>query len=250
MTTSFNAGNPGAPSNPATTPAPVAPGAASPEPNAGDNAVVFEHGGRKFTAADLVKKISHADTFIDDLKNQVKERDELLTKANQALEKQVGALELLQRVTNPAAPAAAEPAVQAPAASPVAPVIDPDAIANQVMTSIEQAQIKKLQDQNFQKVSVALTQAFGDKVDEAVRNTCTELGLSYDDGVALARRSPDAFLRMFPAVSAPANPGVGHGKGFNSQAFKNAGTKTPSGYVGARTAKDRTAAYLKLLNAN
>lgn len=252
MTTSFQAptGENGGAAQPTSFAAPGVAAAAAGAPD--DKTVVFEHGGRKFTAADLAKKIDSADGFIDTLKQESAQTRALLEKANEALGKTVGAAELLAQLRA----TGALPAVAAPAAVAAAAVAEPAkaVTAEEVAALVLKQQSATAQatqaDANWQTVTTTLTTAFGTKTDGIVAKRAAENGLTLEAAAALAKSAPKAFLALFPELKAapPASPLTR--SSVNSQAFAadvSAATAKSSGYATAKGQKAQTATYLNRL---
>lgn len=216
---------------------------------ADDKTVVFEHGGRKYTAADLVKKIDSSDQFIATLKAEGAENRSLLEQANTALAKTLSAAELLKKVQEggaaAAAPTAAAPAAAAqPAAAPTA-----QEVAALVVKQQQEAQAAIQADANFAEVQTALTKTYGQRVDAKVDEIAAAVGMTRDAAIALARSSPKAFLRMFPEVNAaPPRSFASAGPSLNTQAVRpDPSAKAASGYTTAQGMKAQTAVYLNKL---
>lgn len=235
--TDFRAGDPGVDSTKQTSF--VDPGVVQPAgSDTDDKTVVLEFGGRPFTKADLVKKLTHAETFIESLKTEATEQRKLLAEVNETLKTRLGAAEVLSQLKQtPAAPT--EPA--APSAA------DPQAIANQVMTAIRQGEAKTQRDANFANVKKTLTLTFGDAVNQKVSQVAAEAGLTLDEAVELAHSKPAVFLRLFPEakVKSSALPDADRR---NSLSFKEQ-NRGPSGYTKTRSTKDQTQIYLDRLKA-
>ncbi len=225
MTTSFN------PTAPTTAPVePVTPVAA---PVLADQSVI-EYGGRKLTQAEVLKKLEHADQFIEQLKVERAEDRALLNQATEGLKRAVSAQELLKA-----------PAVAAPA-SVAATAVDIAAEVDKVVSAREQ---RAAEEQNWKAAQEAMTKAFGDKADEKAKALASDAGLSFDELVALARTKPKAFNRLFPelaAVSSTAAKAVPSFGVVNTQGVKE-GPKATSGFWQAKSSREQTAIYLAKL---
>lgn len=235
MTTSFQAptGAQGGAAEPTSFSAPgtAADGAGA----ADDKTVVFEYEGRKYTAADLAKKIGNADGFIETLKAENAETRTLLKQATEALGKTLTAAELLKRVqeggvaADPAAVAAAAAQAQQgqPAKAPTA-----DEIVALVLQKQQDTANAASADTNFAQVQIELSKLYGSKVDAKVDEICASTGITRQQALSLARTSPKAFLRLFPEASAPAPRTFGTGATVNSQSLReNTAERKSSGYA-------------------
>lgn len=226
--TSFIAGSP------APTPATATPDA-TPPANTPDTAVI-EYGGKKLTAADVLKKLQHADEFIEQLKAERQADRALLTEATTALQTAVTAKQLLTSTPAPAAPAAPTP-------------VDIAGEVDKVVTAREAARIEEA---NWKAAQEAMTKAFGDKADEKAKAAAAEAGYTLPELVQLARTKPKAFQRLFPELQAPAAPTPTPTKGAVSTAAQGAAAKpkSASGYWEATSIRDKVAIYTQKLNAN
>lgn len=226
--TSFNSGTP------ASTPASGATPEGSTPGNTADTPVI-EYGGRKLTAADVLKKLENADQFIEQLKAERAQDRTLLTEATAALQKAVTAKELLSTPSTPAAPASATP-------------VD---IAGEVDKAVSAREAKQIEEANWKAAQDAMTKAFGDKADEKAKAAAAEAGYSMDELVKLARTKPLAFKRLFPELQAAPAPTPTPVKGGVNTSAQN---KTPqpkagSGYWEATRARDKVSIYTERLKA-
>lgn len=247
MTTSFQAPTGAADGGAAKPTSFQVPGDAGNPAAGGDSTVVFEHGGRKYTAADLVKKIDNADTFIETLKSESQQTRDLLKQANDALGKTVSAAELLKQIQagGVAAPAAAAtPAAAAEASTPVTAEQVADLVLQRQGAATAAAQAKT----NFAEVQAQLSKVYGAKVDAKVDELCAASGLSREQAVTLASQSPKAFLKLFPEVNAAPPRSFAQQGSVNTQALHgDPAARKVSGYTTAASEKARTAIYLQRL---
>lgn len=202
-------------------------GAPNPAANPDDNAVVFEHGGRKFTKADLAKKLDNADAHIQRLTQERASDRKLLDEVNATLAKQVNAAELLKQIKEGNVQAPANPN---PPASEAAPAVTADAVAAQVMAKLKEGQDAQQRDANFQEVTAALTNAFGDATNAKVAAMAAEAGMTIPEAVEMAKSKPKVFLKMFPELVTKAQPTATSRGTVNTQSFQTA-PKGPSGYT-------------------
>jgi hypothetical protein len=77
---------------------------------------------------------------------------------------------------------------------------DVEAIASKaverVTAKLQAESQHKVAETNFNTVSEALTQKFGDKADEAVKNACAENGMDFDEMVTLAKKNPKLAMKL------------------------------------------------------
>jgi hypothetical protein len=218
---------------------------AQPNNSNGDNGVVFEAGGRKYTKADLLKKITHADSHIESLTKRLDDQASILDRANAALEKQITAAELLKKAgsTPPAIQQEAEPVSN----QHIAPTAEE--ITAAVLSKIDQGRRAAELDSNWTSVTSALTRAYGDRVNQVVQQTAQEAGLTMDEAVSMARSKPQVFLKLFPdATPRKQMSGIGNGA-FNTQSFSAPTGPTTKTWADSRGTAATTKAYLDRLNA-
>ncbi len=217
------------------TPASVTPIPAT----AGSTEYVLEYGGKKFTQAELLTKLTHADTHITTLVGEARSKDELLVKANEALAKAANAAAVLQQPVQ---------AAQQTAAPVVSAAPDISSVVEQALSARE---TQRAQEANLKAAQDAMTKAFGEKADEKAKAVATSVGMSFDELVHLAKTKPLAFNRLFPEF-APASVKSGPTpKAAVSSTAQESGAsviKTESGYWASESIKDRTKVYLDKLN--
>ncbi len=243
--TNFNSGDPGSSAAAGTTNF-QQPGG-TPNTNSGpeDTTVILDVNGRNFTKSDLVKKITNADNHIETLTHESAEQRKLLGELNETLKKQVTAAELLKQIKEGKAetpnPDAAKPNSEA------APQISADDIAKQVMSKLQEERDAEARKQNWDTVTAALTQAFGDATNQKVAEAAAEAGLSLEEAAELAKSKPKAFLKLFPDLTSKAKPSALPSSGkVNTQSFQ-ANQKGPSGFAKAASTKASVEIYLNRL---
>jgi len=244
MTIDFQAGDPGSSAGQNEATNFQAQGVSSETGNSDDTTVLLELNGRKFTKGELVKKITNADSHINTLTTELSEQRRLLNDVAEQMKKQVNAAELLNQVKNQnsAAPAAVTNSNTAPA-----PTLSADEVVAAVMGKLQQSNLESTQDTNFNAVKAQLTQAFGNAVNARVKAAADEAGITLEVAAGLARTSPKLFLKMFPELSGKPQASVLPGRGqTNTQSFA-AQQPGPSGFVKAKTGKQKVEIYLKKL---
>lgn len=226
--------------------------AAKPVENPDDHVVVFEHAGRKFTKAELAKKFDHAETHIQRLLSERAEDRKLLEEVKASLGKQLTAEDLLRQikegttVTTPDPSASAAPAT---ASADTATAVTADVVAAQVMIKLQEGQVALAREANFKDVQTALTNVFGESVNQKVAAVAAEAGITLAEAVEMAKATPKVFLKLFPELSAKAQPST-LGRGVvNTQSFVNTPTG-PSGFAKTNNEKASIAIYAARLKAS
>ena len=242
--TSFVAGQPPAGSTAAEGTSFTAAGVAPEADPTADQTVVFEHAGRKFTKADLAKKLDAADNFIETLKSENSENRKALDAATKALQENINAVDILKQIKQ-------NGAVQ-PATGAEPPVATVPVTVDQVVQQLEQRQQKQATDAqrktNWTEVTHALTKAFGATTDQKVAQVAAENGMTLEQAAAMARETPKAFLKLFPDLSKRPAPSALPGSGkVNSQAFTQSSSSGPSGYAKATNTRDLVTIYQQKL---
>lgn len=214
-------------------------GTPNPASEADDKTVVLEYDGRKFTKPELVKKLAHADNFIDTLKQESTEQRKLLESVNETLKKQVSAAELLKQLKE-------NGVVQPPPVDGSPKPITSQDVADTVLAQLAQQKAEEQRNANWEHVTSELFKRFGEATNERVREVAKEAGFSLEEAAEFAKSKPKAFLRLFPEKASPSSPFPKEGAR-NTQSFQ-AGLKPPSsGYTKASSTKDKVQAYLNRL---
>ena len=222
--TSFNSAAP-APTSASGTPEGSTPAATADQP-------LIEYGGRKLTAADVLKKLENADQFIEQLKAERAADRALLTEATSALKGAVTAKELL--------------AAPAPAVTTAAAPVD---IAGEVDRVVSAREAARIEESNWKAAQDAMTKAFGDKADEKAKAAAASIGYTLDELVKLARTKPQAFTRLFPELqAAPASTPTTQRGGVSTAAVAaQPQPKSASGYWEATKTRDKVDIYTQRL---
>ena len=66
----------------------------------------------------------------------------------------------------------------------------------QIEANLRAKEAQSKADSNFDAVSTALTEKFGDKTDEAVKKACAENDMSFDEMVDLSKKNPKLALKL------------------------------------------------------
>lgn len=217
--------------------------------NEQDNAVVFEFEGRKFTHADLVKKLKSADDFIETLKQERQQDRALLEQVNQKLSEQVNAQELLKQIKESGNTGATEGQVQKEIDKQAAanPEVSADAIAAKVLAQLESKRELDKHAQNWEDVTSKLTAVFGDKTNAKVAEVAKENNLTLQEAADIARKNPTLFLKLFPEMSTKPIKGALFEGSRNTQSFVKQPNK-PSGFSSAKNTREQVNVYLNRLN--
>lgn len=142
---------------------------------------------------ELAKKAIHADQTIDVMKKRLdeltadylKERNENITKAK--LEELYDKIATQGQLTNSNNTPAKE--------APTQPPIDLKNIEAIVSTKLKEAEIVRKEQTNLDAVKAKLTEQFGTKYQDVVKQQIDTLGLSSEDFHALAKKSPTALYK-------------------------------------------------------
>ena len=160
--------------------------------------------GKKFkTEKDLARGKYEADLYVKTLERQLDElrsdylkmREDSTSRAK--LEELIGQLEAKQNqqlssITPPANEVKDKPG------------IDPTELKSLVSSSIQEYEMTKKQQDNFNIVKEKLKEQFGDNYQTALKNQISELGLTEEDVNSLARKSPAAFFKTMGLQQASA----------------------------------------------
>lgn len=80
--------------------------------------------------------------------------------------------------------------------------IDPEQLLKQAEERIEQKlalkEAEKFKQDNWTLVTTELTNRYGDKVDEVVKQLAAENDMTFEEAIALAKNKPKIFLNLFP----------------------------------------------------
>lgn len=208
----------------------------------GDNQVVLELNGRKFTKEDLVKKISSADDFIETLKSEREQDRKLLQEVQETLKQQVNARDILNKLKQ------GEGEGNTPNTN--TQTVNPDDVAKKVLETLRGDQAAKEQQENWNSVTSKLTQAFGEKTNETVKKVAEENGLTVEEAANLARTKPKMFLKLFPDLekaTSKQDSALVPGNSGNPFRMKQQSENKSSGFSKARTTRDTVSIYLNRL---
>lgn len=131
--------------------------------------------------ATLTKRDEHAQGHIQTLEDEAKDLKTLMVEMQEKLDKAASVGDLLKDQGQQSA-------------------IDVDELTAKTVQAVkanltaEQQEVKATE--NFDKVSTALTEKFGEKTDEAVKAACSENDMSFDEMVSLARKNPNLAMKL------------------------------------------------------
>jgi len=78
--------------------------------------------------------------------------------------------------------------------------VDMDELTTKAVEKLQAQQdakaAKELADSNFDKVSTALTEKYGEQTDEAVQKACEENDMTFQDMVALSKKNPKLAMKL------------------------------------------------------
>lgn len=186
-TTIFQEGNQGGePTTPAATPAPAAPAA----PTIPEGVSEFIGEGKKYsTVEEALKSVPHAQAHIQKLEAEKLELEGKISSASD-LEKQFNTLKEDMRK------ASEGQNTTAPQPTP----IDPNEIAGLVKEAVAGMNAEQVAASNLSTTDMAVKNKFGENAVAEFKKTAVDNGLSADEMMLLASRSPKAFLKLFDIV--------------------------------------------------
>ena len=151
----------------------------------GDNQNQDQNNGTpQLSAEDLValqKRDTHAQEHISRLEDEAASRKTEMDALQVKLDRAADVDELLRNRDNGTALDADEVAAKA---------------AESVRNSILADTAKERSDANFDKVSTALTERYGDQTDEAVKKACAENDMSWDEMISLSKKNPKLAMKL------------------------------------------------------
>jgi len=145
----------------------------------------------------LQKRDEHAQTHITTLEDEAKVLKDQITEMQTKLDKAKDVEDLLENQGKQQ--------------------VNVEEITTGVIEQLNAKELKAQQDENFNTVSTALTEKFGDKVDEEVKKAASENGLTFDEMVEMSRKNPKLALKLLD-VKVKATPKPQQGS-LNTSAF-------------------------------
>jgi len=168
-------------------------------------------GDRTFKSQeDAIRHVSSAQDYIQKLESDFEAATSLVDRQQQLLDKSKNVDDVMKAIAQRDSSGNAEPTTQ----------LSKDEVIADALRAFEQQQEMRTaaqqKSENAKLVHTALTQSYGDKVDEVVQKVAGENGLSMQEAEEMATRHPKIFLKMFDTnVRQTAKPTQG---GVNTQA--------------------------------
>lgn len=154
-----------------------------------------DEGAQKYaTPEEALKGAAHAQEYIRELKNGQAAMEEELRKVKEELNKRDDVKSVVEAALSSREPA--QPEVSTPTATGLG--------QEDVLQLLERRDAEKQAKSNIQDVGAKLAARFGagDKLKETLSAKANELGMTNKDLLALAAKSPQAVLAMFPESKA------------------------------------------------
>lgn len=253
MSVDFSAGDPG--KVPGNDPTKFVPDGGQGNGGAGaeDQTVVLEIGDRKFTKADLIKKITNADSHIETLTTELAQQREAISQMSETLKTSLSAADVLKKIQEAGAGGsggdeAARAAAAAAEAAAHQPSVKPEDVVNQVLQQLQQGEQAKKEEANWNSVTTTLTSAYGDAdtVNAKVKEVAEENEYTLEELADMARKKPKAFLKLFD-LNKRAGTQIGRGN-VNAAAYQQQQRPAQTaGYAKIRNTKERVGAYRQIL---
>lgn len=158
--------------------------------------IVNDKGEPKYKdVAQALEALAHAQQFIETLKSEKSELENKYSQTASELEKRAAVEEVLERLTGnrPNTTATKEDL-------PMESALDENKIKEMVLAALNEQSQQTTAQQNFAKVSQALTQTYGEKVREVIQNRAKELGTTTKDLEELSKTKPNLVLSLFQDV--------------------------------------------------
>jgi len=103
--------------------------------------------------------------------------------------------------------------------------VSPDDLINDVTNKVaklfKDQDAAKVADGNWERVTAVLSERFGSKTDDAVKDFCKENDYTWDEAIKLAKNKPNILLKLMGVDSKKVLSGVPTGGSLNSQGFEN-----------------------------
>lgn len=193
MTQSFNSGEPTPQNQGGEQPQGPSFGANEPEPT--PQVPRGDEGGDKVSKEEfekLVKRLNDSQDFIEQLKSETKTYREQIEELQGKVVNSPSVDEILEKLQD---------------RKGGFDQIDPDEIVQRATQAFEQSMTAKQkaeqEQKNFESVSSVLSRQFGKEVDQKVAELAEENGMSFDEIVNMAKRSPKATLKLLGVKEEP-----------------------------------------------
>lgn len=190
-----------------------------------DGVSEFVGEGKKYASVeDALKSVPHAQSHISNLEKELAELREQVDKVRNIEE----VLAKMEEKANKSNDSETTTSVE----------VDEEAIAKLVESTLTKRQQQELADANILAADKGMKEVYGEKAQEVLVSKAKDLGLSVEDLMKTAARSPKAFLSLMGATNSPTDKGVSHIKSsVNTDTFSGKQTDQPTGKVplGANT---------------
>lgn len=208
--------------------------------------------GRTYRSVeDIEKKITNADEFIETLKTEGGEKDELIAELMKRLgtkeeapkeeEKPTTDNDILQEILASLKPeTASKPEPQKEAATPADPPVSKEELLKQVKEDLKHEAEQEVATKNLDTAISAAKKAYGDEWLSTVKEKAEALGMTMQDVDRVASRSPVAFNQLFMPQAKPATGPVG---GTLVDSSGNPPAEKPKNFL--RMSSKERAAYVK-----
>lgn len=205
----------------------------------------FEYNGKVLSKEDVLKKLEHADSFIEQLK-QEREQDRAWREQVEAKLANAGkvdsVLEALQGK-------AKEPKESSEVNPSTAPSLDPNELAaqiqKQVLEGLSQTKLEETRTNNWKTVTKTLTESYGEQVNAKVQEIAAAHDLSLEEAKELAHSRPKVFLNLFGIQGSKAEAGVAGSRYNTTRQVIQPKPKSNAGADWAKASKtsDQVSAY-------
>lgn len=160
----------------------------------------------------ILKRDAHAQAHIERLEAEAREREEMLASLQKQVEEYNAMVEEQRKVDEfqrARVNAAEESSGQTTAA------VDADAIVEQVQARLAQEQAKQIAQRNYEETVRWANEVYGKEFEQRVAERSQALGMTVEDAISLASKSPEAFKNLYAPKGSAAPASSGNG-GMNS----------------------------------
>lgn len=166
----------------------------------------IEYNGKVLSKEEVLKKLEHADSFIEQLKSE-READKAWREQVEAKLANAGKVETVLEALQ----GKKEPAPTSDAKEPQGN-LDPNELAaqiqKQVLDGLSKTKLEEQRTGNWKSVTETLTKHYGEKVNAKVQEVAAANELSLEEAKELAHSRPKVFLNLFGLQGSKASPNV------------------------------------------
>lgn len=137
----------------------------------------------------ILKRDTHAQAHIERLEAEAREREEMLAELQRQVEEKAK-LEAFER---------ARLESEEQDTDKTTPVIDADELVNKVQERLANIQAAEIAKANYEEAVKWARNTYGEGFSDKVEEKATALGMTTEDAIALASKSPEAFKSLFSA---------------------------------------------------